>query len=76
MSLYFPFKSLLAASVIGFTDIQPIITAIEAQFSVTTMVQVLAAAMAIAIGFVFMWWAGRKVIKVIFAGARKGKVSV
>ena len=51
------------------------IDAITAQISVSQVVGVLAAAAAIAITFVFMWWGVRKVTKMVMGSARSGKIN-
>lgn len=64
-----------ASSSVGITDVQPVIDAVTAQVSVTSVVGVLAAVMAICIGLVFMWWAIRKALRMIFAALRGGRAS-
>lgn len=63
-------------SVVSSTDWQPIIDAITPQVSVSTIVGVLATAVAAVIGPVFMWWGARKGVRMLMAAFRKGKVSV
>lgn len=63
-------------SVVSSTDWQPIIDAITPQVSVSTIVGVLATAVAAVIGLVFMWWGARKGVRMLMAAFRKGKVSV
>ena len=58
------------------TDFQPIIDAITAQVSVSTVVTVLAGGVAAGIGFAFMYWGARKVTRMIMSAFKKGKVSV
>lgn len=60
---------------ITFADFKSVIDAITAQVSVTQIVGVLAAAAAIAITFVFMWWGVRKVTKMVMGSARSGKIN-
>lgn len=50
------------------------IDAITAQVSVANIVGVLAAAAAIAITFVFMWWGVRKVTRMVMGSARSGSI--
>ena len=50
------------------------IDAITAQVSVANIVSVLAAAAAIAITFVFMWWGVRKVTRMVMGSARSGSI--
>lgn len=60
---------------ITFADFKSVIDAITAQVSVSSVVGVLAAAAAIAITFVFMWWGVRKVTKMVMGSARSGKIN-
>lgn len=60
---------------VTFADFKSVIDAITAQVSVTQIVGVLAAAAAIAITFVFMWWGVRKVTRMVMGSARSGKVN-
>lgn len=47
------------------TDFQPVLSVIEGQISVSTVVGVLTTAATAAIGLVFMWWGVRKVVRVL-----------
>ena len=58
------------------SDFQSIITALEQQVSVSTVVGVIAAGMAACVGLAFMWWGVRKLVRMIMAAFKKGKVSV
>lgn len=58
------------------TDWAPIISAMTAQISVSTVVGVIATAIAAGIGLVFMWWGGRKAVRTLMSAFRKGKVSM
>lgn len=60
---------------VTFADFKSVIDAITAQVSVTQIVGVLAAAAAIAITFVFMWWGVRKVTRMVMGSARSGKIN-
>ena len=60
---------------IGWSDLSDVLTAITAQISVTTVIGVVAGAIGAAIGLVFMWWGVRKLIRVLMAAFRKGKLS-
>lgn len=60
---------------VTFADFKSVIDAITAQVGVTQIVGVLAAAAAIAITFVFMWWGVRKVTKMVMGSARSGKIN-
>ncbi len=60
---------------VTYADFKSVIDAITAQISVSQVVGVLAAAAAIAITFVFMWWGVRKVTKMVMGSARSGKIN-
>lgn len=60
---------------VTYADFKSVIDAITAQISVSQVVAVLAAAAAIAITFVFMWWGVRKVTKMVMGSARSGKIN-
>lgn len=60
---------------IGWSDLSDVLTAITGQISVTTVIGVVAGAIGAAIGLVFMWWGVRKLIHVLMAAFRKGKLS-
>lgn len=53
-----------------------VIDAVKAQISVSTVVEVLAYAAAIAVALVFMWWGVRKVSAIIMSAFRKGRLSM
>lgn len=48
-------------NIVSYTDFSSIITAIQNQISIETVVGVLATVVAVSVGFVFMWWGVRKV---------------
>lgn len=52
------------------------IESITAQVNVETIVGVLGVAAAAAIGMVFMWWGGRKAVRMLMAAFTKGKLSI
>lgn len=54
----------------------PVVDAITAQITPTTVVGIVAAVIGASIGLVFMWWAVRKVARAIMGAFRKGKLSV
>lgn len=64
------------ATAITTADFQSIIDALTAQISVSTVVTVVAAGMGAAVGFVFMWWGVRKLVRMIMSAVKKGKASV
>lgn len=61
---------------VGPSDYSSILAALTGQISVSSIVGVLAAAIGASIGFVFLWWAVRKLLATFFSGFRKGKASV
>lgn len=64
------------STAVTWSDLSSVVTAITGQISVTTIIAVIAGAVGVAIGMVFMWWGVRKAAKVIMAAARRGKLSV
>lgn len=65
-----------AAAIISTTDFQSVITALQEQISVSTVVGVLAVAAGAAVGLAFMWWGVRKLTRVLMGAFKKGKVSL
>lgn len=63
-----------ASTAITFATFKSVIDAITAQVSVANIVSILAAAAAIAITFVFMWWGVRKVTRMVMGSARSGSI--
>lgn len=64
-----------SSTVIGSSAFSSVISAITAQISVTTIVEVLAYAVPLMIGIVFAWWGIRKVTRMIMGAFRKGKLN-
>lgn len=64
------------AAIISSTDFQSVITALQNQISVSTVVGVLAVAAGAAVGLAFMWWGVRKLTRVLMSAFKKGTVSV
>ena len=58
------------------SDWSSIVTAIQNQISVSTVVGVLASAITACIALVFMWWGVRKVTKMIMSAFKKGKLRI
>lgn len=74
-----PLLKLLGAETVTTVEwdtLTPIVTSITAQFSIATILGVVAGIIGAGIGFVFMWWGGRKALASILGSAKKGKVSV
>lgn len=64
-----------SSTVISSSAFSNVISAITAQISVTTIVEVLAYAVPLMIGMVFAWWGIRKVTRMIMGAFRKGKLN-
>lgn len=64
------------ASIVSVSDFQTLLTTLQSQISVTTVVQVLVVALGASVGFAFMWWGGRKLIGALMKGFKKGKVGI
>lgn len=64
------------ATVISATDFSSILTVLQGQISVSTVVAVLAVAAGAAVGLAFMWWGVRKLTRVLMSAFKKGKVSL
>lgn len=61
---------------ISSTNFSSILTALQGQISVATIVEVLAVAAGAAVGLAFMWWGVRKLTRVLMSAFKKGKVSL
>lgn len=68
-------SAIQAAAAVTTSDFQTVIDALTAQVSVSTVVAVIAGGMAACVGLAFMWWGVRKLIRMIMAAFKKGKVS-
>lgn len=65
-----------ATGAITSADFASVLTALQNQISVATVVEVLAVLAGSAVGLAFMWWGVRKLTKVIMSAFKKGKVSL
>lgn len=61
---------------VGWDDLNTVVTAITNQFSVTTVVSVIAGVVGATIGFVFLWWGARKAYSRITKAAKRGRGGV
>lgn len=61
---------------ISSTDFSSVLTALQAQISVSSVVGVLATAAGAAVGLAFMWWGVRKLTRVLMSAFKRGKVSL
>lgn len=66
-ALLMPSMAFAEGSTVSYSDFSSIITGITGQVSVTTIVGVLAQAVGISIGIVFMWWGVIRVKNIIMA---------
>lgn len=66
----------LDATAISSSDFTPVLSALQGQISVSTVVDVLAVVVGACVGLAFMWWGVRKVIRALMSAFKKGKVSV
>lgn len=53
-----------------------VLTALQAQISVGTIVEVLAVVAGACVGLAFMWWGVRKLTRALMSAFKKGKVSL
>lgn len=67
---------LTGTTAISSTDFNSVVTALQNQISVATIVEVLAVAAGVAVGLAFMWWGVRKLTRVLMSAFKKGKVSL
>lgn len=61
---------------ISSSDFTNVLNTLQQQLSVATVVEVLAVAAGVAVGFAFMWWGVRKLTGVIMNAFKKGKVKL
>ena len=61
------------SGLISIETLAPIFESITEQISVGNVVSVVAAIVGLCIGFVFMWWAGRKGSKMLMKSFKNGK---
>lgn len=63
-----------AAVAVSSTDIASVLTALQKQISVASVVEIIAYVIGAGIGLVFMWWAARKLIKTFMGAFRSGRL--
>ena len=56
------------------TDIASVLTALQAQISVASVVEIIAYVIGAGIGLVFMWWAASKLIRSFMGAFRSGRL--
>lgn len=57
-------------------DFMSVITKLQEQISVSTVVEILVVVAGASVGLAFMWWGVRKVVGALMSAFRKGKVSL
>ena len=65
-----------ATGIITSADFTSVLTNLQAQISVSSIVEVLAVTATACVGLAFMWWGVRKVTHALMAAFRKGKISL
>lgn len=65
-----------STAIIGADTWAPILEALTAQISASTVIGVLGSVVAICAGFAFMWWGVRKVSSMLMNAFKKGKISL
>lgn len=65
-----------AAESITSADFASVITTLQGQISVATVVEILGVCAGVGAGFAFMWWGVRKVTRALMAAFKKGKISL
>ena len=61
---------------ISSTDFTSVLSALQNQISVATVVEVLVVLAGATVGLAFMWWGVRKLTRALMAAFKKGKVSL
>ena len=64
------------STTVSASDFSELVTILQNQVSVSTVVGVIASILAVCVGFAFFWWAVRKVIRMLISAFKKGKVTV
>lgn len=62
------------SAAVSSTDIASVLTALQNQISVASVVEIIAYVIGAGIGLVFMWWAARKLIKTFMGAFRSGRL--
>lgn len=63
-----------SGTAVSSTDIASVLTALQAQISVASVVEIIAYVIGAGIGLVFMWWAARKLIRTFMGAFRSGRL--
>lgn len=64
------------ATVVTSSAFTSVLSALQAQISVSTVVEVLAVVAGACVGLAFMWWGVRKATRALMSAFKKGKVSL
>lgn len=70
----FAFASSSTPAAVSSSDIASVLTALQKQISVASVVEIIAYVIGAGIGLVFMWWAARKLIKTFMGAFRSGRL--
>lgn len=62
-----------SSKTVSASDWSKLITDVTAQFSVTTIVEVMSTIIVAGIGFIFLWWGARKAYRALMSAVRRGK---
>lgn len=57
-------------------DFKGVLTALQSQISVSSVVEVLVVLVGATAGLAFMWWGVRKLVRALMSAFKKGKVSL
>lgn len=66
----------LTATAVTSADFMSVITSLQEQISVSTIVGVLGTVATATVGLAFMWWGVRKVTGALMNAFKKGKISI
>lgn len=67
-------SSTTTPAAVSSSDIASVLTALQKQISVASVVEIIAYVIGAGIGLVFMWWAARKLIKTFMGAFRSGRL--
>lgn len=67
-------SSSTAPAAVSSTDIASVLSALQKQISVASVVEIIAYVIGAGIGLVFMWWAARKLIRTFMGAFRSGRL--
>lgn len=67
-------SSSTSPAAVSSTDIASVLTALQKQISVASVVEIIAYVIGAGIGLVFMWWAARKLIRTFMGAFRSGRL--